>query len=221
MQLLLVVILEVLLLFLISSLLKKSIIAFLFLLVRKQSLVITLFSILFYPGVVVHELSHFIMAAVLFVPIKDLILVPKMVEGRLRGGSVVIERVDFIRRTIVGIAPLFGGIIVIWGMSQFVRYEFGITNILQLILYVYLAFSISATMYSSQKDLEALLYFVPFIAILVGVLYIVGFEFVWLVDFVSRFESFFVRLRDVLVIPLVVNALLLVLLSGISMLRKQ
>lgn len=212
------VLLEIILLFFISSFLKKSFLILFYTLFRRDSVVISLFSLLFYPGVVVHELSHFISAAILFVPIKDLILVPKLIDGKLRGGSVVIARVDFLRRTIVGIAPLFGGIGVMWvireiGVTWMQNTEYGI---LYTFLSYYLLFSISATMYSSQKDLEALLYTIPFLLVMAGILYIVGFQFIWVIESLDRFEGILREIKDILIVPLIINGSLLLVLSVVS-----
>ncbi|HKC14513.1 MAG TPA: hypothetical protein VKC89_00935, partial [Patescibacteria group bacterium] len=60
-------------------------------LTRKLSfLPINLTSFLFLPGVIVHELSHYLLASLLFVPVGDIEFMPQRREGELKLGSVSI-----------------------------------------------------------------------------------------------------------------------------------
>src|SRR3989344_3835541 len=102
------------LLFSLSNVLKKKLFILFYLFSKNQTATITFISLLLYPGVVVHEFSHLIAAVILFVPVKSMTLVPKVVDGKIQGGSVVIQKVDVFRRTLVGVAPLFGGLAVLW-----------------------------------------------------------------------------------------------------------
>ncbi|MCR4263456.1 MAG: hypothetical protein NUV98_01925 [Candidatus Roizmanbacteria bacterium] len=220
-------------------------------LTRSKTLAVSLISLLLYPGVVIHELSHLIMAVILFVPVKSMSLVPKMVEeNKLQGGSVTIAKVDPLRRTLVGIAPMFVGITVLWlvinyllppipfichpersegSSSDEILRSFSlpqddvlcnneiklITENRQLITIVslYLIFSISSTMYSSRKDLDALFLTVPLL-IMVGIIaYILGFQFVWIVEVLDRLEGLFQNAVIVLIMPIAAQILLFFVLN--------
>ncbi|MBI4136763.1 hypothetical protein HY469_01760 [Candidatus Roizmanbacteria bacterium] len=234
----------------------------LFLTTHNIQLTTSILSLLLYPGVVIHELSHFITAVLLFVPVKSMTLVPKVTEDQhIQGGSVTIEKVDLVRRTLVGIAPLFMGITVLWlttiyllppipfvcnSMSSLqaseesaaIQNENGIASVspswrilrndvlcnndtklitdnspLTTILALYLLFSISSTMYSSKKDLDALFITVPFVIFLGIIAYILGFQFEWIVNLVGRFEGFFHFMTIILAIPFVILVVLFFLLK--------
>jgi hypothetical protein len=70
-----------------------------------------LYFVIVLPGVVVHELSHWLMAKVLGVRVSKLSLGPKR-KGRSRRvslGSVQVGKVDPLRASLIGLAPLLGG----------------------------------------------------------------------------------------------------------------
>lgn len=136
-----------------------------------QKLLVATYSIVFLPGIIVHELSHFFMAAILAVPIGQVNIIPEVVGKEVRFGSVSIEKVDFLRRALVGVAPLLvGTAVVVGGLS----YLIGAQPALpwwQTALVVALVFQISNTMFSSHQDLEALpeaLAILGIVAVLIG-----------------------------------------------------
>lgn len=236
-------------LFLLSHFLKQRLFIFFYLTTKNQKLTVSLLSLLLFPGVVIHELSHLIMAVVLFVRVKSMTLVPKVIEGRIQGGSVTIQKVDVFRRTLVGIAPLFGGITVVYLISTYLlppifrstiskSFSFIFNNetmkqlnndsfflaltpnsqLLITIFSLYLLFSISASMYSSCKDLEALLYVIPIILFGGVLLYIFGFQVSSLVPIINTFSELFLMLSTVLVVPLILHCIVLL---ALFLLRKM
>lgn len=81
-----------------------------------------LFSLLFLPGILLHEVSHFLMATILRVPTKKFSVIPQtLADGRLRLGYVETAKTDLLRETLIGAAPLLSGILFIAyvGMIQF------------------------------------------------------------------------------------------------------
>ncbi len=77
---------------------------------RNPSLTILLFSILFFPGVLLHEVSHFLMAKLLRVRTGRFSVLPKALkDGRLQMGFVEIYPADPLREAMVGAAPLLAG----------------------------------------------------------------------------------------------------------------
>ena len=249
------------LLFSLSNVLKKKLFILFYLFSKNQTATITFISLLLYPGVVVHEFSHLIAAVILFVPVKSMTLVPKVVDGKIQGGSVVIQKVDVFRRTLVGVAPLFGGLAVLWLITVYlipvipwvchaVRQladqhltleilkhlpaQAGVQNdvlcssyklitsyqLLITILSFYLLFSISSTMYSSKKDLEALLYSLPVVIVGIVLLYILGFQASWIVSILERFDAVFTNLSSVLALVLIIQVAVYLLLSIYSTMIK-
>jgi len=133
------------------------------------------FSILFFPGVVLHEFSHFIMAKLLFVRTRGFSVIPKMMpEGYLRMGYVEVAESDIVRDSLIGASPLILGNLVVayiaiyrmhliplWDVlrnGQMGLFWMGITllpNVKDFALWFYLTFAISSTMLPSQSDRHA------------------------------------------------------------------
>lgn len=86
----------------------------LFKITRNVKMTLNLFSMLFFPGLVLHELSHLITAFLLGVRTYKFRVFPEeLPDGRIPLGYVAIETPDFIRGSMIGVAPLvFGGILV-------------------------------------------------------------------------------------------------------------
>lgn len=100
-------------LFLLQRTLHKEFQGLLLNLTRRMDVSIIVFSILFLPGVFLHELSHFLTAKLLRVKTGKLSLIPQYQEsGRLRLGYIETEKVDFFRDALIGLAPLVIGIVV-------------------------------------------------------------------------------------------------------------
>ena len=69
-----------------------------------------IFSIIFLPGVFLHESSHFVMAKILRVPTGDFSIFPQSLpDGRLQLGYVETARSDIVRNSLIGAAPLIIG----------------------------------------------------------------------------------------------------------------
>jgi hypothetical protein len=133
------------------------------------------FSILFLPGVILHEFSHFVVAKLLFVPTRGFSIIPKMMpQGYLRMGYVEVSETDIVRDSIIGAAPLILGnlavayiaiyrlhLIPLWDVlrnGQLELFWMGITLLPQVkdfALWFYLTFAISSTMLPSQSDRHA------------------------------------------------------------------
>lgn len=133
------------------------------------------FSIIFLPGVLLHEFSHFLMAKLLAVGTREFSIIPKMMpQGYLRMGYVEVEESDFVRDSLIGAAPLILGNLAIafiainrlhlhtvWDVlrnGQFNLFWMGISVLPQFKdfwLWFYLTFAISSTMLPSPSDRHA------------------------------------------------------------------
>jgi hypothetical protein len=116
-----------------------------------------IFALIFLPGTFIHEMSHFLTALFLLVPVGQIELMPKLHEDGLKLGSVPIGKTDPIRRTLIGIAPIVLGLVIIF-----------VTNTLTIpwFIHAYIAFQIGNSMFSSKKDMEgAWIIFIILIAI--------------------------------------------------------
>ena len=166
--------LEIGVLFLLSRIMSKTLSKF---------ISINFLSFLFLPGVIIHELSHLLTAVILFVPVGNMEFTPKKNTNGVKLGSIEIAKTDPIRRSIIGFAPVFLGLMLVIGIVYFFS-----VNILffkdknpyifpAVILGIaYLLFAISNTMFSSSKDMEGTIEIIITLLILFGASYALGFR---------------------------------------------
>ena len=158
-----------------QRLLHREIQAVLILLTRNVQLTIGLFSVLFFPGVFLHELSHFLMAKILRVRTGDISLIPRTLpNGRLQMGYVETVSTDIVRDSLIGLAPLITGTLFVayagiyrlqvhtlWnvlrdGQPHLFWVGLGLLpNAQDFYLWFYLTFAISSTMMPSESDRHA------------------------------------------------------------------
>jgi len=166
----LVFLLLIIAIYIVSRLILKE----LFILLRKffQSdfVVFSLVSLLFLPGTIIHESAHFITALLLILPVKSMTVFPKWDENEIKLGEVLFIKKDFLRAILVGVAPVFFGIGILFSLFYFHIYP--ANNIGLNIFYAYLIFSISANMFSSKQDLKDLLLIIPVILLLIIIFYV-------------------------------------------------
>jgi hypothetical protein len=90
--------------------LHSEIVAVFLLLTRRMEAALIIFSIIFFPGVLIHELSHWLAARLLGVRTGKIWLIPeRMPDGRLRMGYVETARAGLVRDALIGLAPLLAG----------------------------------------------------------------------------------------------------------------
>lgn len=158
--------------FIISRLTVNEMFLFLMRLFKNKPLAFSIISIFFLPGTIVHETAHFLTALILLLPVKKMSVFPIFENNEIKLGGVTFERRDFIRSAIVGIAPFFIGISMLFLMFSFS--SFFQTSILLKIIFYYLVFAISSNMFSSKKDLEDLALIIPIIVLVFIIFYILG-----------------------------------------------
>ena len=144
------------------------------LLTGNREIALWLYAILLFPGVVLHELSHALTAALLGVKIGGISLLPKQKSGHIQLGFVPVAETDFLRASCIGAAPLFigGAVIIAIGYSIFGTPEvlnslavndwhgalLGLRRALyapDAWIWAYLVFAISNTMLPSRSDTHA------------------------------------------------------------------
>lgn len=174
--------------------LHREIQAVFLILARRPELALGLFSLLFFPGVFLHETSHFLAARLLGVRTGKFSLLPHMLpDGHLRMGFVETAQVDLVRDALVGSAPLLAGGLVVAFLGV---YPLGFSGLASKIsqgdwlafwqgmkalpgqpdfwLWFYLAFAISSTMLPSEADRQAWLPVLVGIGVLVGLAVLAG-----------------------------------------------
>jgi hypothetical protein len=198
------------------------------LLTRRVDLSIILFSILFFPGVLLHEGSHYLMARLLRVPTGRFSIIPKpMPGGKLQLGYVETAKVDWLRDSLVGAAPFltgalfvaYAGLIQMGLLALYQAYQSGgpssVTYMLpELVqtpdfwIWFYLVFTISSTMLPSASDRKAWLPIGIIMLILLALLLYAG-AGPWLVeDFAPLLNQLLLAIDVVLLISVAVHFLL-------------
>lgn len=144
----------------------------LLLLTRSPGATLIIFSLIFFPGVLLHELSHFFFAKLLQLRTGRFSVMPvPMPDGRLQMGFVEIERSDILRGSLVGVAPMivgtfFVGLVayqfwsfqLIWDLFRTGKWAVMWTALQTLIslpdfwIWFYLVLVVSATMIPSASD---------------------------------------------------------------------
>ena len=175
-----------------QRLLHREIQAIFLIITKHGPLTIGLYSMIFFPGVVLHELSHFIMARVLGVRTGGVSVIPHITDDdRLILGYVETVRSDWLRDSLIGLAPLItGGIFVYYAAAEhlhlLVLWQFIQNGQTQLLimglqamstvsdfpLWFYLTFVVSSTMLPSESDRNS---WTPLAMIVVGFLSLVLF----------------------------------------------
>jgi len=136
---------------------------------------LVVYFVLVLPGVVVHELSHWLMAKLLGVRVSKLSIGPvrKKRGNRVSLGSVRVGKVDPLRASLIGLAPLLGATAVILLIGNLVL---GVGDLAQAVagggfeaigealaqlmrvpdfwLWLYLIFAISNAMLPSESDMS-------------------------------------------------------------------
>lgn len=161
-----------------------------YMLTGNADMALVLYALPLLPGVLLHELSHALMAFVLRVRTAGLTVLPRRdARGHIALGSVMVEQVDVVRSSLIGAAPLlFGcGAVVLIGQQVFGVSELGslllagegpaIGDALGRMfqtpdagLWLYLIFAISNAMLPSESDRET---WPPVILFILGVLALV------------------------------------------------
>lgn len=159
----------------IQRLLHREMQALFLLLLRRADLAYSLFALVFFPGVLLHELSHLLMAWLLRVRTGRFSLIPQLQnDGTLRLGFVETVQVDALREALIGTAPLLSGIAALtWmGMTRLhllpladlaftgqwqpawdgLRQVGGLPDFW---VWFYLCFAVSSTMLPSASDRQA------------------------------------------------------------------
>lgn len=211
-----------LVLFLLSQMTTKFLSRFLISIFHSHTTTIHVLAFLFLPGVVLHEFSHLIIANILFVPTGEVEFFPEIHGNQVKMGSVAIARTDPLRRFLIGVAPVIGGIGVILLVSQFVS---PVIASWQNGAILYCIFEIANTMFSSSKDMEGALGFVLGAVSISIVLQILGVPVVaFLVQFFQKdfVGHFFTQINSFLFIALGLDVIIALIVPGaFSVLRRH
>lgn len=189
---------------------------------KNEKFILSLVSIFYLPGTIIHEFAHFIAASMLFLKVKSLTIFPRFLDNYIKLGSVVYEKKDVIRGILVGIAPIFAGLFCFFIIDA--SKIFPSNNLLLNIFIVYFIFTVSSTMFSSKQDLVDLIFVIPLIIIVVGVIYIFNIKLDDLFknkQILLGLENFTQITDKFLFFSLLINGLLLVTFKSLRFVLKR
>jgi hypothetical protein len=213
--------------------LHREIQAVFLLLTHRPELTIGLFSLLFFPGVLLHETSHFLMARLLRVSTGRFSVLPRtQPDGQLQLGFVETTKTDFLRDALIGMAPLLSGgaVIVYLGISplglvpvgsfaaqaqwaQFWQALIQLPDLPDFWVWFYLAFTISSTMLPSASDRRAWLPLTLCLVVLAGISILAG-AGPWMLSHVApRLNQLLLTLATIFGISLVLHLILAALIG--------
>jgi hypothetical protein len=161
-----------------------------FLLSGHQAVTIYLFQIILLPGVVLHEFSHFLAAKLLGVRVRKIWLTPDVQGDSVQMGAVEMDKPDFIRGLLIGLAPLALGVaaIVLIGHQVFdvsaviqaartndsgeiIEAVWAAFKVSDAWLWLYLLFAISNAMLPSEADR---IFLGPTLALIITIVALIG-----------------------------------------------
>ena len=184
------------------------------------------YSFFSFPGTVLHELSHWLMAELLQVQTGEIKIIPDLdtSEKRKKLGSVMTEKTDPFRGFMIGIAPFIVGTLALFLLESALSASWANSLWWRVSLVIYGMVVIGNSMLISREDRR----YWPIIGILLGLgAYLIsllnydlsGLSFSWLINPLTRINL-------VLALVLVFNLILLVTLFGVryvleKLTRKQ
>ena len=174
-----------------------------------------LYSFFSFPGTVLHELSHWLMAELLQVQTGEIKIIPDLdtSEKRKKLGSVMTEKTDPFRGFMIGIAPFIVGTLALFLLESALSASWANSLWWRVSLVIYGMVVIGNSMLISREDRR----YWPIIGILLGLgAYLIsllnydlsGLSFSWLINPLTRINL-------VLALVLVFNLIFLVSLFGV------
>jgi hypothetical protein len=231
---------------LLQRLLHREIQAVFLILTRDVRFTMGIFSMLFLPGVFLHELSHFLVAKILGVRTGRFSIFPQSLpDGRLQLGYVETVKSDVLRDSLIGAAPLIIGTLfvaivavyrlemrILWDLlrnGQLDLFWVGVRALPQVqdfYLWFYLVFAVSSTMMPSQSDRHAWLELGITISILLALGLLAGIGPWMLVHLAAPLNRFLssvavlfglsIGVHAVLILPIVLTHKLLARVAGVD-----
>jgi len=183
--------------------------------IHSDTIIIWITALFYLPGTILHEISHYFFALLLVMNPEEVSILPRIEKDHIRLGHVIYRKhqSDFVRPIIIGIAPFFGAIGMLWVIQSFHLFPSGIWW--QNILFGYLILAITANMFSSKQDLVDLIYVVPIFLIIGAVIYIFQIQITpqIMAQMIHAFELFFSTIQIPLLFSIIVHGILITIVK--------
>ena len=159
-----------------------------------HDIAIIIYFLIMFPGILLHEASHWLMAQLLGLRTGKISIGPQKGRGgKVRLGSVQIAKSDPFRESLVGLAPLLAGsglvlligtvvfdlrtlsqAFVLGDVGWFLELMVSFVKVPDFWIWLYLIFAISNAMLPSESDRRAWLPLAIFLVIIAAIMAIVG-----------------------------------------------
>ncbi len=225
MVLLLFFFVELFILSFLSKSLINSIYSLIFYISKSKHVASHFLAFIFLPGTIIHELAHVISAGILMVPTGEIEFIPEIHEGGVKLGSAEIGKTDPLRRSLIGIAPVLAGILIILGglflLTNKILYGKSYSIWIYLGIF-YGIFVLCNTMFSSKKDLEGVFGVVVGLVATSVAVYLLGFGefFKFLGSFLNANSGYIYKANLFMLVPISVNILLIFFAKLISKFQR-
>jgi len=128
----------------------------------QRRVVIVVWSIIFLPGTIIHEISHFLAAAFTGARTGKIEILPEYLEDEGKDdshhtvalGYVETQHLNPIQGFLVGIAPFISGLILLVFLASLMKENYLVKNYPPLFLQVYLFFTIANSFFPSWTDIK-------------------------------------------------------------------
>ncbi len=163
------------------------------LLTGDREIAVVMYALPLMPGILLHEVSHALMARLLGVRAGRVTVRPRLQNKRIQLGFVPVEETDPVRGSLIGLAPLLTGSAVIllvgylfFGIGGFEReltdgtWTALLTRFVDMLrapdvwLWAYVIFAVSNTMLPSQSDRESWTPIILFLALSAALVWFAG-----------------------------------------------
>lgn len=205
---------------------------------------IYLYAVLLFPGVALHEFSHWLMATLLGVRAGRIQLLPERGrDGRVRLGAVQVQKVDAVRGSLIGAAPLLTGSLAVLAIgylafdigqagqallsgdpAAMTRAAMAMLETPDMWLWLYLVFAVANAMLPSSADRQTWPPVIAFLVLAAVVAYLAG-GLVWMGSLAPLVNAGLRWLAVAFAITLVADAPFVVLIAvaewGVGALRGQ
>ena len=210
---LLQLILFFLLIILIYLIVKKSVkyfFQFVFQISRRKHLSVWIIALTFLPGTIVHELSHFLMATILRVPTGSMTIFPTFEKnGEVKAGHLMVGHADPFRLSLIGLSPMFVGLVVVYLIGVFLIGDWGWRTIIGIAA----LFQTTSSMFSSKRDLKSFVIVLPILLLLLLAGHLSGLSIEANQRFIDSVSSYLAKLNIYLSIAAAIDLLVYLCLS--------